>query len=126
MERFLLSKLAYKYPQDQIDWLYVSPKLILLRDYWLNYSYEKKLPVLCTSIIRAKIEGISTSNSHAEGRAFDASVHGWSTDDIDSFVADCNKEFAQSIGAISQMDLKARAVLYHFGTGPHFHFQVRP
>lgn len=126
MQNFFMSKVGYKNQADLVDWLYCHPNLIIIRDYWAEWCYQNKTPALVTSIIRPQIQGISKSRTHEQGRAFDASVYGWSTDEIDSLCADVNKEFSASIGGISSFDLKPRACIYHFGTGPHFHFQVRP
>lgn len=117
--------IQYKNPYDKEHWSKVHPNLITLRDYFEAYCDKWKFTFVVTSIIRPKIDGISTSTTHEEGRAYDASVFGWDIDSINDLVIDCNKQFAKSIGAISAKDGIARAVIYHFGTGPHFHFQVR-
>ena len=93
--------------------------------YWCSQWAEKrKLPFIITRAIDEMIPGVSKTNIHADGRAVDVSVHGWSADDIDDFVCDSNKQFG-SIGAISANDGVSRFCVFHVGTGPHFHLQVR-
>ena len=86
---------------------------------------KRKLPFVITRCIDEMIPGVSKTNIHADGRAVDVSVHGWSADDIDDFLHDMNEKYAESIGAISISDGKKRFLIMHPGTACHFHFQVR-
>lgn len=114
------------------DWDLVNAKLIDMAIFVLNWAEEHKLPVVFTSIIRPKLP-VSKSNTHAEGRAFDISVRGWTTDAIDDLLADA-RIFLKSIGAMAYRDGKLISVpaVYHHEVkdgvdyGAHFHFQVRP
>lgn len=93
--------------------------------YWCSQWAEKrKLPFVITRAIDEMIPNASKTNIHADGRAVDVSVKAWNADDLDDFIHDSNKEFA-SIGAISFTDKVARFCVYHVGTGPHFHLQIR-
>ena len=93
--------------------------------YWCSkWCDTRKVPFVITRCIDEMIPGVSKTNIHADGRAVDVSVKGWSADDIDDFVYDSNKQFG-SIGAISATDGVSRFCVFHVGTGPHFHLQVR-
>jgi len=141
-----LKKCNHKPGIDINDWDIVHPNLLLLAQFYLEFCTKYKLPLTFTSIIRPKIVGVSETDIHAEKRAFDTSSKGFTVDDIDSLLIDCNKEFASKIGAYKSMDghLVPRAVIYEHNQGscilptrgieyaklnenafPHFHFQVR-
>lgn len=95
--------------------------------YWCSQWTEKrKLPFIITRAIDEMIPGVSKTNIHADGRAVDLSVKGWTADGIDDFIHDSNKEFADKIGAISTTDGVARfCVCHNAGAGWHMHLQVR-
>lgn len=94
--------------------------------YWCSkWCDSRKVPFVITRCIDEMIPGVSKTNIHADGRAVDVSVHGWSADDIDDFVCDSNNEFSEKIGAISISDGKPRFNVFHVGTGPHFHLQIK-
>jgi len=84
------------------------------------------LPLVITSIIRPMIPGVSKTDIHSKGRAFDVSVRGWT----EKQCLDCqdylNDNFSEKFGAISISDGKPRACVYHIGTGPHLHIQCKP
>jgi hypothetical protein len=84
------------------------------------------LPFVITRCIDDMIPNVSKTNIHADKRAFDMSVHGWTADEVDEFIHDMNERFSNSIGAFSLTDNKPRFVVYHnAGMGMHFHCQVR-
>ena len=91
-----------------------------------KWCEERKVPFIITRAIDKMIPNVSKTNIHESGRAVDVSIHGWGADLIDDFVHDMNETFADSIGAISISDGKARFCVFHVGVGPHFHLQVRP
>lgn len=94
--------------------------------YWCSQWAEKrKLPFIITRAIDGIIKGISVSKTHEEGRAVDISIRGWCADMIDEFIHDSNTEFADTIGAFSLTDGKARFCVFHVGTAAHFHLQTR-
>lgn len=107
------------------DWKRVHPNLIIMAIAYLDYCELLDLNIMFTSIIRPMIPGISTSKTHEEGRAFDSTVQGWDYYSRKSIVFHFNKNY-KSIAAISSSTLVPTAVKDHIGTGPHFHFQVRP
>ena len=137
-----LEKLPHKVDVNRSDWRQVQEELLDLANWMADYCKEHYIPMVITSIIRGKIPGISTSDTHAEGRAFDVSIKGMTTDDIDDILITCNRYFAKNFGAISSSDGIARAVIYetygHVGpfkameylrvstnVVPHLYFQVR-
>lgn len=115
---------------DKSDWDKVTDKLKILADYVYDHCDAHQLPLVITSIIRPKIKGVSVSNTHAEGRAFDISVRGWSYEDIMFLVDCCNEDL--NIGAISFSDGKEREAIFEddvFRDGKqikwrHIHLQV--
>jgi hypothetical protein len=110
------------------DWKKVNPKLLVVVDYLISLCDNLNLPLKITSIIRPKIPGVSKSNTHGEGRAFDVSVNGWTDADIRNVVFMVNRNL--NVGAISAKDGLEREAVYEdgktAGTAPHLHFQVRP
>lgn len=119
-----LKKLAHKKGVNPDDWDIVNPNLRILAYETIEYCESRKLPILITSIIREKIPGISKSDTHREGRAYDLSVHGWSEKDCLDFEKYLNENYA-NLGAISAKDGVARACVYHMGTAMHHHIQCR-
>lgn len=143
----LIEKLKSLYHNEGVnkdDWDKVHPNLLVLADYVFAHTETYNLPMVITSIIRPKIPGVSKTDIHAKGRAFDLSVRGWSQDDIDFLVDAVNETF--KIGAISLRDGKEREAVFeddeylkddkgNFILDPdgdkikkktkHFHFQVR-
>ena len=138
----ILATLPHKTGVNRNDWLHVKHDLLNIALWVRQYCAAKHLPLVITSIIRPKIEGVSVSDTHAEGRAFDISSRAFSVDDIDDILIECNRAFAKTIGAISSHDGLPRAVIYEFQgfkeqfkateylrenrlATPHLHFQVR-
>lgn len=127
-----LKQAKHKVGVSNHDWDLVNPKLIDAAIFVLDWAAEYKLPVVFTSIIREKLP-VSKSNTHAEGRAFDISVRGWTTDHIDDLLAD-SRTFLKNIGALAYREGKliSTPAVYHHEVkdgvdyGAHFHFQVRP
>ena len=107
------------------DFKMVHPALLVLHTATVLYCNEYNLPCEVTSIMSDR-DGLNESTqTHVEGRAFDLSVKGWTDTHIHRFVYLMNRDYAD-IAAISQSDLKPRAVVYHdVGHGEHLHFQVR-
>lgn len=127
-----LKALPHKEGVNKDDWNKVHRNLLVLADYVLAHTETYNLPMVITSIIRPKIKGVSKTDIHAKGRAFDLSVRGWSKEDIAFLVDNINEKF--TIGAISLTDGQEREAVYEgpeFDKSgnqikwPHFHFQVR-
>ena len=97
--------------------------LLIFAEFYL-YCYENKIPCVLTSLMENAPGRIS--ETHSDGRAFDASVRGWSDFHIHRIVYHFNEKF-KDIAAISASDNKPRAVVYHKveGGAHHLHFQCR-
>jgi len=116
---------TFKYPEDMGDLLLIKPVLLYVFSMINIYCLSKGLPLQVTRVIGEKIPNVSISTSHAEGRAMDLSVKGWSLGEVDSFVDYFNEKFSWKYGAVSFSDGKARLIVYHFGTEKHIHVQCR-
>ena len=119
---FLLAQ-RHKPEVDRTDWMNVNKNLIDLAVAYSGYCIFHNIEVCFTSIIRPMIPGVSKTNIHAAGRAFDASARGWNTDLMDNFLKDGNNRF-KDVAAISLADNQPRAFLFH-GDILHLHAQVR-
>lgn len=136
-----LQKRKHKAGVSSSDWAYVSKDLVMIALWVCQWADFHSVPIVFTSIIRGRVKG-SKTDIHAAKRAFDLSVKGWSIDEIDDFLIDCNREFAKEHGAYSSFDQQPRAAIYEFNNGiaplqalayarqnenePHLHIQVRP
>ena len=126
--RSYAKRLSHKDGVSPADWDEVKPHLLLLLDFYVDYATTHDLPIVITSIIRPKIRGISKTDIHADKRAFDTSVHGWTKKQISDLVKSANESL--KIGAISMSDKIEHEAVYEdgisAGSAPHIHWQVRP
>lgn len=117
--------MKFKTPEEVEEITMLLPELLLiLAD--MNLYCKDKLPFTITRMIDGRIPGLSVSNTHQEGRAFDVSVRGWKEADIETFTKHFNLKYSNEYGAYSLRDGLPRTVVYHNGTAPHFHIQIRP
>jgi hypothetical protein len=108
------------------DLQHICPALHILLTRTILYSQEYKLPCVITSLIGDRDNIKTSSKTHAEGRAFDISVNGWTDQHVHRFCFIICRDY-EDIGAISSEDMKPRAAIYHdSGYGAHIHLQVRP
>ena len=122
----LTPSFKFKYDKDMAGMTLIHPILLMVFADFNLWAYERDLPVKVTRIIDERIEGISVSDTHSEGRAIDVSVVGWSTDEIDDAIFYFNKLYADLYGAYSYSDGHPRIVVPpNHGTAPHLHFQIR-
>ena len=110
------------------DFNEVNASLIIVLGYFLNFCEKNGLECTVTSV-KEHVEG-RTSSTHEQGRAFDASVEGFSDSDILRCIGYMNKHVGK-FGAYSSSDYKQRVIIHHevfdkYGVsmGPHFHLQV--
>jgi hypothetical protein len=105
-----LKEQGHKEAVDPNDWVKVKEDLLLIADWFVDYCSLMNLRCQFTSIIRPKIKGISKTDIHADKRAFDVSLIGWTDSDA--------------------RDGRERVCVFedgiHAGKGRHLHFQVRP
>lgn len=105
----------------------IHPKLLIMFAFVLDWATQRSLPIVVTSMIRTPEENRqlgSKSFTHPEGRAFDISIRGWSTDEIDDLIHEVNDKFSD-IGALTTSGESRPVVFHDNGNGPHFHFQIR-
>lgn len=123
-----IQEVEHKEGVNPDDWNKVHPNLLILADELISFCDNRNMPLKFTSIIRPKIQGVSKTDIHSTGRAFDISLIGWS----DAEARDCayvfNRKF--KIGAISKSTGEENEVVFEdgitAGRGRHLHFQVRP
>jgi len=100
----------------------MQPALVIALGVFMQFCQSRALPCEITNI-KTKFP-VSKTNTHPEGRAFDASVRGWP----EEFIKECENYMEKHIGylgAISSDTFKPNLVYYHdAGLGPHFHIQV--
>ena len=81
-----------------------------------------RLPVTITQV--KNDTAVSVSKTHSTGRAFDVSVRGWTTEQMESCMKYMEKKIGH-LGAYSKSDNKQRVcVLHDAGLGLHIHCQV--
>lgn len=117
--------LQVKELKNLTDLLEINPILFMVLGFVVAYCYKRGLPCRLTRVIDGRIPGVSVSDTHEEGRAFDMSIHGWGADDTQDFVRSMNEKYAEQYGALSLSDNQAKLVVYHVGTAAHFHVQIR-
>lgn len=110
---------------DQRQFLMLHPNLYILIGAFCLYADSYDLPVTITSLMES-VPGRKHS-THADGRAVDISVRGWTDFHVNAVVHKLNKRY-KDIAAISADDYRPRAIIHHAveGGAEHFHLQVRP
>ena len=98
--------------------------LLFLFAIFYQYATYHDLPVKVTSIME-HVDGRLTK-THAQGRAIDLSLKGWTEEHIKD-VSDILNTHCKDIAAISASDGVPRAVVVHGkDENRHFHLQVKP
>lgn len=121
-----LKRLPHKPDVNPNDWNLVNHYLLLLAEFYVDWCEACKLPVLFSSIIRPMIPGVSKTDIHTKGRAFDFSAHGWTKELRDEFEKQVEEKF-KTIAAIGAETGLPNAIYWHdAGAGFHAHMQVRP
>lgn len=88
------------------------------------YAAIHHLPWKYTRIIGERIPNVSVSDTHGQGRAADVSTRFWTDNEIEAFEDYFNSLYGEKYG--TSMDGKDnKIVVYHKGTGYHFHIQIR-
>lgn len=117
--------MQFKYPRDYTLSLCMHPLAVMILGYASFTAQQMDLPFVVTSTvsdIREDERLGRTSASHREGRAFDISIYGWTTDDIDNFKFEMERKFGD-LGAWTHRG-EQRLVVVHNGTAPHIHVQI--
>ena len=118
----------FKFDKDKDRFFMMHPVACLIAMDMAFWSLSKGLPFTITSTMSSLEEDKRIgrkSRTHREGRAFDLSVKGWSSEDIDEFIVHFCKKYEEH-SAISSQTLQPKLVVYHVGTAAHFHVQVHP
>ena len=108
---------------NSVNKLFVHPAIIIVLGYCQLWAFQRGLPFNPTSVMSTEKKDKALgriSDTHKEGRAFDLSIRGWTTDDIDDFKVDIEKELGH-LGAVSESDLVRRLVVVE---SDHLHIQV--
>lgn len=121
-----LALYPHKDTVDPLDWKKVHKNLLPLAYFYVNFCEQHGIPVLFSSIIRGMIPGVSKTDIHAKGRAFDASAKGWTKELKDDFEKLLEEKF-KDVAAIAIATGRPNAIEWHdAGRGDHAHLQVRP
>ena len=118
--------MIFKYPKDYFLTLTMHPLAVMILGYAAFTAEQMGVPFTVTSTVSDLKEDQKlgrVSSSHRTGRAFDLSIYGWTTDDIDNFKIELESKFG-AYGAISKRDGSRRLVVVHNGTAPHIHVQI--
>lgn len=113
---------------DPEDWHHVNNNLLIVAEFDLNLCQDLGLYVEYTSIIRPMLN-ISKTDIHADKRAYDRTLRGWSGVDAAWYAELVNSGL--SVGAVSRSDGKERESVFEddvFKDGKqvkwkHLHFQ---
>lgn len=118
--------ISFKHEKDKSKFLYLHPIALLLLFDMNWWAQERGLPFLVTDTVTTKEEDIflgRQSDTHRTGRAFDISIHGWSTDDIDEFMYHFKEKYEEYAAVNKHGDTVLIPPINH-GTAPHFHVQI--
>lgn len=117
----------FKHKKDHTRFLYLHPAILVILFDAQNWALENNLPFLVTETVTTKSEDDKlsrVSSSHRQGRAFDLSTRGWSTEDINKFRTHFSRKYAD-YAALSRSSGQPNLVIYHdSGWGSHFHLQI--
>lgn len=100
----------------------VDPKLLIVLGWFVKFCGLHNLECCLTSIIAPKTP-LSVSDTHPEGRAFDARTNSWKDDQIHDAIEYLEANCGQ-MGAILKDGTKKVAVYHDIGYGFHLHCQV--
>lgn len=118
----------FKQPENLHQLQLISPYLLKILAYVVVFGLENGLDITITSAVRTPEENQqvgAVSMTHVDGRALDISVKQWPLELIKQLEAEVNFLF-KDIGAISSKTGRPVPFLFHDGTAPHIHLQVRP
>ena len=123
-KRNKMFSVQYKNDLDLNDLKDLTPDCHVLMASFIEWCWNKDLPVIITSL-KSDRDGIKTiSNTHETGRAFDARFRApWTQEDADQCIRYHNRLF-KKIAAISYRAGKPVACDLH-GDPKHFHFQTK-
>jgi len=113
-----LKSLPHKPGVNREDWETITDGALEVA--WATVEVCRRInaPILFSSLIRPKVPA-SETDIHAEKRAFDLSIAGWSTDDIDEVLIEVNRACGPKYGAFraNNPDGVPRALIYEHRKG---------
>ena len=115
--------IKFKHQKDKERFLEMHPMTLRILFHAYQWAHSRKIPFVVTSTLSTKEEDEllkRVSTAHRTGRAFDLSIRGWTTDDIDDFHMDFEKAYGKW-GAVSKRDLIRRCVVIK---RDHIHVQI--
>lgn len=118
--------IRFKHEDHQSHFLYISPKLgeVMLDAH--HFLQDKGYDMTVTSMVRESGDGISASQTHQTGRAFDFSVRGIPDEVIAELIEVFNKKY-YNVAAYSRSKNMPTLMLRHdSGQGDHVHVQIHP
>ena len=120
----VMFSVSYKADIVMDDLRYLTPDCYVLFSSFIDWCWNKDLPIVITSLMSDR-DGVKTvSNTHATGRAFDVRFSApWTKDDAEDCMRYHNRLF-KNIAAISSRTGEPIACDLH-GDPKHFHFQTR-
>ncbi len=100
----------------------LQPEALIVFAHFAKFCRDNRIPCMVTNLFRRFPQ--SKSYTHPEGRAFDASIRGWTETNVQDCIAYMILE-VNHLGAYSLGDRRQRVVVRHdVGLGDHLHFQV--
>ena len=117
----------FKHKKDHTRYMYLHPAILMILFDAQNWALERNIPFLVTETVTTKEEDDKLSrisSSHRQGRAFDLSVRGWSTKDINEFRTYFSRKYIE-YAALTKSSGQPSLVIYHdSGHGAHIHVQI--
>lgn len=118
--------MIFKHKKDIERVLYLHPIALIILFDMHSYCLKRSLPFVVTATVTTQEEDEQLnrqSSTHREGRAFDLSIQGWTTDEIDDFMLHFQKKYDE----FAAKKINGEKVLIppiNHGTAPHFHVQI--
>lgn len=104
----------------------LSPILLLVMADLIVWGIERGIPIMITDTVSDLNEDAAlerVSSTHREGRAFDVSAKGWTTEQIEECVRSFSFKY-RNIAALSKHGDPRLVYVHDAGTGKHLHFQI--
>ena len=117
--------MIFKSKKDFNRFLNLHPVAFMLLAQMRLYCFERSIPFRVTSTVSTKKEDSElnrVSATHREGRAFDLSLHHWSSFEIKQFTNYFDERYGH-FGAIG-FNGERKLIVDHVGTARHLHIQI--
>lgn len=120
MKRFV----EFKHQKDEKLFFNIKPLLLMMFLDGADYCNQHGYDVIVTRTVDEKIQGVSVSETHAEGRAIDQrsrNMPEWFVVDLVNYI---NKKYAEKYGT-GPAGKPPKVLIYHKGTSYHLHWQIK-